>query len=84
MAKRIFQAPLKQWSGPYSSGSSQLLVYVTAVIPGTVPPLESIYNQVVVDLLHARKQKARDTYYQQLQQKYRYIQPKALNTEAGA
>ncbi len=75
LAATIPQAPLQQWSGPYTSGSSLLLIRKTMEQPGPLSPLESIYNRVVMDLLNSRKQEARATFYRKLKQKYQYVWP---------
>ena len=71
------------WQGPVRSEFGLHLVEVTARVPGRRAALEQARAAVERDLLHARAENARESYYQRLRANYRVRIESAGEIEAG-
>jgi hypothetical protein len=69
-AAQLIDLPQGQWAGPAESSYGLHLVRVTAVVPGSLPPLADIRDEVTRDLLAKRRQQASDEFYRRLRAGY--------------
>ena len=69
-AAQILALPQGQWAGPSESGYGLHLVRVMEVIPGSVPQLADVRDQVARDLLATRRKRLSDDFYHKLRERY--------------
>ncbi len=69
-AAQILALPQGQWAGPSESGYGLHLVRVIEVIPGSLPQLGDIREQVARDLLAERRKRLSDEFYHKLREGY--------------
>jgi len=61
------------WQGPVQSGFGFHLVWIEAIHPSEVSPLEGIRQQVLQDFQRARQLQARDAYVENLLDEYTIV-----------
>jgi hypothetical protein len=69
-AAQLIDLPKGQWAGPAESSYGLHLVRVTAVVPGVLPPLADIRDEITRDFLAKRRQQASDEFYRRLRAGY--------------
>lgn len=72
-AQAIMEFPVKQWSGPVTSGFGSHLVYIDTIIPAAPLPLEQVTKEIVNLLQYEEKQAAKEQFYTELLQQYEII-----------
>lgn len=72
-ATRIASLPEASWQGPIQSGFGFHLIFLNAVHPEQMTPLDSITEQVFQDFQRARQLQAKDTYIENLLEEYTVI-----------
>jgi hypothetical protein len=69
-ASAISALPVGSWQGPIDSGYGVHLVYIAKYIPGRLPDLAEVREQVRRDCLDARRREATDKFYNALLRRY--------------
>ena len=69
-AGRIADFPVGSWQGPVQSGFGFHLVFLNAIHPEQITPLDAIGQQVNEDYQRARQLEVRDLYIENLLQQY--------------
>ena len=69
-ANALADAPVGRWHGPVQSGYGVHLVRVEKRIPGRVPTLAEVRDEVERDLLAQRRETANDSLYESLKSRY--------------
>jgi hypothetical protein len=72
-AKRMSAVEPGRWQGPISSSFGQHFVYVSARIPGTLPPLDAVREAVRREWSSARRLEAEQKLYASLRQRYEIV-----------
>lgn len=72
-AEAMAELPVGRWSGPIPSGYGHHLVFVERVTPSRMPALEEMKVQVMREWVHARRNEAREAFYQRIETQYRVI-----------
>jgi len=72
-AEQLEGLPVGKWSGPVSSTFGWHLVRVRQKVPPTLPPLESVQEEVLRDWQREQRQKLAQENYQKLQARYDVI-----------
>jgi parvulin-like peptidyl-prolyl isomerase len=64
-------APIGEWTGPLASPYGLHLVLVSERVPGELPVLEDVGDQVERDWLYARRQEAEERFHREVLERYR-------------
>jgi hypothetical protein len=73
LSRRIGEAPIGTWAGPYRSGYGWHLVYVNARTPPLAPALGAVRDKVREDWLAEAEARANTAAYEALKRRYRVV-----------
>ncbi len=86
-AKRIVGVDQGRWQGPISSSFGQHFVFISARIPGSMPPLDDVRQAVRREWSNARRLEAEQKLYRSLRERYEIVveasPAKSAQIEAG-
>lgn len=66
----VATVPVGEWSGPVTSGYGLHLVRVDRRVPGEVPPLDVVRDEVLRDVSAERRREAEQVFYEGLRARY--------------
>lgn len=72
-ADSIMKVPVRQWTGPVSSGYGAHLVYVFEKDATYIPDLEKVKAKVIEDIVSEAKKSARELFYTEILRTYRVV-----------
>ncbi|MEQ9452086.1 MAG: peptidylprolyl isomerase [Pseudomonadales bacterium] len=80
-ATALFElSPAEEWQGPIQSAYGWHAVYLLNKSESRIPPLEEVYDRVVVDAKQATRQAANEDYFKQLKAAYEVSYPAEFST----
>jgi hypothetical protein len=82
-ADRVLGLPPGRWAGPVESGYGVHLVLVTQRTPGRLPALDAVREQVVRDVLGARRAQRLEAMYQRLLERHLVIVERPIPPRAA-
>jgi PPIC-type PPIASE domain len=84
-AKRLSVLEPGRWQGPISSSFGQHFVYVSERIPGSLPPLDAVWEAVRREWSNARRVEAEQKLYVSLRERYEIVvdMPPSKSAQAG-
>ena len=72
-ARRLFELPVQEWSGPVPSSYGMHVVRIRQRAPSRLPDLGEVRSQVARDLNEERLRSAADTYYEGLRRRFEIV-----------
>ncbi|HEB91255.1 MAG TPA: peptidyl-prolyl cis-trans isomerase [Deltaproteobacteria bacterium] len=73
LGKRVFAAPLREWSGPIASAYGWHLVRVEAVEPGRIRPFESVRDEIRYRLEERIRTRNLERLLEELRTRYEFV-----------
>jgi len=70
-AEKIFTLEINKWQGPINSAYGWHLVYITEIVPGTVPELENVWDEVEREWANEQKKIKTEALYQSIKAGYK-------------
>lgn len=77
-ADTLFNQKPGRWAGPIESGFGWHLVHIDSLIPGRVPALEKIEDQVTRSWVIAQREVVKGMAYEAMRDKYKIVLPEGL------
>ena len=72
-SSNFLDAPLNKWVGPYRSSFGHHILFITDFQPGFYLDIEDVLNQVEVDLLQIKRDKAVQDFLNKIRLEYEVI-----------